>query len=191
MEPTDKEYVERYRRGDVVAMDLLVERYRRRLFGYILKMTSGQDDADEIFQDVWIKVIRKIDTYRHDNLYGWLVRIAHNVIIDRVRRRKPMLSLDHENEEGGSMKEMLANGDLNPSEELMASDLGRSIDCALQELSLEQREVFVMRSQGALSFKEIAAIQKTPLNTALARMHYAVRKLRSLLRDRYAELGAI
>ncbi len=191
MDMSDKEYLKQYIRGDVEAIEALVIKYRRPLFGYIINMTEGRDEADEIFQEVWLRVIKKIATYRHKNFFGWIVRIAHNVVIDRARRRKPVVSMDIENDNGGTMKDVLSNDDPGPEAELVASDLGNSISKAVTELPLEQREVFVMRSQSKLSFKEIAKIQKISINTALARMQYAMSKLRSLLKDQYAELEAI
>lgn len=191
MDMSDKDYLRLYMRGDLEAIEALVIKYRRPLFGYIINMTEGRDEADEIFQEVWLRVIKKIATYRHKNFFGWIVRIAHNVVIDRARRRKPVVSMDVENDNGGTMKDVLPNNDPGPEAELVASDLGESISKAVEGLPLEQREVFVMRSQSGLPFKEIAKIQKTSINTALARMQYAVSKLRSLLEDQYAELETI
>jgi len=191
MEVSDKECLTRYGHGDVDAIEVLVNRYRRPLFGYIINMTEGHDEADEIFQEVWLRVIKKVGAYKHKNFFGWLVRIAHNVVIDRVRRRKPVVSLDRESDSGSTMKDLLPNKNPGPGDELVASDLGRDISNAVATLPLEQREVFVMRSQSQLPFKEIARIQKISINTALARMQYALSKLKSLLRDQYTELEAI
>ena len=85
---SDGVLLDRYRRGgDAGSLEVLVDRYRRRLFGFILNMTEGRDDADEIFQEVWLKVIKKIDRYEHRKSFcGWLVRIARNVVIDRWQR---------------------------------------------------------------------------------------------------------
>ena len=101
MEKTDKELVIKYQNGQVAALSQLVEKYQRPLFGFILNMTEGKDDANEIFQEVWFKVIKKISLYKPKNFFGWLVRIAHNTIIDRARRKKPDASLDEEKEEAG------------------------------------------------------------------------------------------
>ncbi len=190
METPDRELIDRYRHGDVDALDSLIDRHQRMLFGYIVNMTGRRDGADDIFQEVWLKVIRKLDQYRDDNFGGWLVRIARNVAIDRIRRRKPELSLDQEDENGRGIARTLAADGALPSGELAARDLGVRIAAAVATLPVEQREVFVMRTQVDLSFKEIARLQGVSINTALARMQYALTKLRPLLRGDYEGLAA-
>ena len=188
MEESDKNLLTRYCHGEVDALERLVDKYRRSLFGFILNMTEGRDDADDIFQEVWLRVIRKLGTYRHKNFFGWLVRIAHNVIIDRSRRRKHEFTLDKGREEGESPDQLIRSDDRGPLAELQASDLGRHVAEAVAGLPAEQKEVFIMRVQTGLSFKEIARIQKVSVNTALARMHYTLAKLRSMLKQDYEEI---
>jgi len=184
----DMELIVRYKRGDVSALDVLVMRYRRQLFGYILNMSGNAGEADEVFQEVWLKVIRKIGFYRHKNFLGWLVRIAHNVIIDRSRRRKPNVSLDAESEDGGSLGAVLTAGGPAPADGIENRDLGRVISRAVAMLPADQREVFILRTEAEVSFKDIAKIQGVSINTALARMQYALAKLREPLRESYNEL---
>lgn len=189
MQPTDRSLLARYKRGDVDALETLVERYRRPLFGFILNMTEGREDADEIFQEVWFRAIRKMSSYRQRNFCGWLMRIAHNLVIDRARRRKPDRSLDEEHEEGGSLAGVLPSGERGPTENVQATDIGQAIVRAVETLPPEQKAVFVMRVKAELPFKEIAKIQGVSINTALARMQYALAKLRPLLRKDYENLG--
>jgi RNA polymerase sigma-70 factor (ECF subfamily) len=185
----DSELVARYRRGDVDALEVLVERYRRQLFSYILNMIGNTGEADEIFQEAWIKVIRKIGLYRHKNFFGWLVRITHNVIIDSIRRRKPNVSLDAEaGDDGGSLANILPDRGQTPSENSENRNLGSVIAEAVALLPDQQKEVFLLRTKTELPFKEIAQIQGTSINTALARMQYALAKLREPLRECYDEL---
>jgi RNA polymerase sigma-70 factor (ECF subfamily) len=186
----DTERIARYRAGDARALEELVEEYRRPLFAYLLRMSARRDEADEVFQEVWLRVIRNVGTYRHKNFFGWLLRIAHNLVIDRCRRRKPEVSLDEQSETSGrSLVETLPDGGMGPSGRMAAADVGRRIAAAVAALPLEQREVFLMRTETDLPFKEIAAIQGTSINTALGRMHYAVGRLRPLLRADYESLG--
>lgn len=185
----DRELVARYRRGDVAALETLVQRYKRQLFGYILNMTGNAGDADEIFQEAWLKVIRKIHLYRHKNFFGWLVRITHNVVIDKARRKKPNISLDAESDEGTSIGNMLADSGPSPRAGVGNEDLGQKIAEAVATLPDEQKEVFLLRTQAELPFKEIAKIQGTSINTALARMQYALTKLRVPLKECYDDLG--
>ena len=188
MDPTDRDLLARYRGGEAGALEVLVVRYRPTLFGFILNMTEGRDDADEIFQEVWLRAIRKLDGYRHKNFSGWLVRIARNIIIDRARRKKPVLSLDVEPEGGRPLVESIPGKPADPTKGLDASALGLRISGAVAALPEEQREVFLLRVKADLPFKEIARIQGVSINTALARMQYALSKLRPLLAGDYAEL---
>jgi len=189
MEHSDSDLLSRYRRGDVNALSELVEKYRRPLFAYMLGMTEKRGDVDELFQEVWLRVIRKLGGYRQRSFYGWLIRIAHNLIIDRARRCKPDYSLDAQTkDEGRPLAEKIPDGHADAAALAADGDLGKRIAAAVGELPMAQREVFLMRAHSGLSFKEIASIQKVSINTALARMQYALAKLRSLLRSEYREL---
>jgi RNA polymerase sigma-70 factor (ECF subfamily) len=184
----DTETIERYRQGDAEALNELVERYRRPLFGFILRMTEGHDDADEIFQEVWFRAIRNLNSYRDNRFFSWLFRIAHNLIIDRIRRRKPEVPIDDEDAADRLFFDQGSTA-ASPSKALADRELHRRIKAAVGELPLAQREVFLMRMEAELPFKDIADIQRTSINTALARMSYALDKLRKTLAEDYALLN--
>jgi RNA polymerase sigma-70 factor (ECF subfamily) len=130
-----------------------------------------------------------MNRYRQNHLLSWLFRIAHNLMIDRVRRRRPLCSLDVADADGrAAPAERLAAAGLGPDIQAGAHELGRRIEAAAARLPVEQREVFWLRMQADLSFKEIAKIQKCSVNTALARMHYALAKLRVELSIDYRDL---
>jgi RNA polymerase sigma-70 factor (ECF subfamily) len=186
---TDMELISRYRRGDDKAMEFLVEKYRRQLFGFILNMTRGAGEADDIFQEVWFKALKKIGTYTENNFPGWLIRIAHNIVIDRIRAQKPNLSMDMENEDGQSLGQTIAAPVQSPSRRLEAQEIRKKITQAVESLPPEQKEVFLMRVETDLPFKEISAIQGISINTALARMQYALAKLKAMLQEDYAAMG--
>jgi RNA polymerase sigma-70 factor (ECF subfamily) len=150
-------------------------------------MTEGRDEADEIFQEVWLRAIRNLDRFKAGNFPGWLVRIAHNLIVDRARKRRPEASLDAEDEDARPLHETVPAAGLEPSREAAATDLGRRIAAAVDALGREQKEVFLMRTQMGLTFKEIARVQKASINTVLARMHYALGKLRPVLATEYRD----
>jgi RNA polymerase sigma-70 factor (ECF subfamily) len=190
-EPNDLELIARYKKGDVAALDVLVRRYQRQLFGYIIKMSGNAADADEIFQATWFKVIKKIGSYRHKNFLGWLVRIAHNAVIDRSRRKKPNVSLDAETSEGGTLEAVLTDNGPAPHNRMENGDLAAAIADAVSGLPQKQKEVFLLRTEAELPFKEIAEIQKASINTVLARMQYALEKLRVDLKESYNELQRI
>ncbi len=189
MEQRDKEYLARYRDGDVGALGELVEQYRRPLFGFILKMTEGRDEAEDIFQEVWIRAIRHLDTFKERRLLSWLFRIAHNLIIDRARKRKPDESLQDADTDHMSKEEHMASLAPSPADEMEYAEMKTRIMTAVHQLPSDQKEVFLMRMEGDLSFKEIARIRKVSINTALARMRYALDKLKQELESDYAQLS--
>ncbi|MBN2301597.1 MAG: sigma-70 family RNA polymerase sigma factor [Lentisphaerae bacterium] len=188
MAETDNELIDRYRGGNVEALERLVDKHRRALFGYIMNMTRDKHEADEVFQDVWLKVIKKLDLYRERNFPGWLVRIARNTIIDRARRRKPAVSLNDIGGNGESLMGTISAPGQDPVQSAGMRELGNRIAAAVDSLPTDQKEVFLMRTQTGLAFKDIAKIQKTSINTTLARMQYAVARLKPLLEEEYAAL---
>lgn len=189
MQPQEREWLEQYRRGDLEALGRLVEQYRRPLFSFILKMTEGRGDPEEVFQETWIRAIRNLDRFDDQNLLGWLFRIAHNLIIDRARKSRPELQpAPRTGQTTTTWFDQVASSAIGPATVAAGRDLGHRIQAALEALPPEQREVFLLRMDGNLSFKEIAKLQGVSINTALARMHYAVRKLRALLKDEYEGL---
>lgn len=175
-----------YRRGKAEALAPLVEMYRRPLFGFILRMTEGRDDAEEIFQEVWFRAIKNLGHFRQARLLSWLFRIAHNLVIDRARKAKPQVDMTGRAEDPEtSWVHRIPAVQIGPAHELVDADLGRRIREAVQKLPLEQREVFLMRMEGDLPFRDIARIQQASINTVLARMQYALAKLRAALKDEY------
>ena len=170
-------------------MGKLVEHFRRPLFGFILKMTEGREDAEEVFQEVWFRVIRSLDSYREKRFISWLFRIAHNLIIDRARKARPMFD-PHPVEPGqpDDIETRIPSTGISPALQVEGRDLGRRIAAAVSLLPQEQKEVFLMRMEGDLPFKEIAKIQGTSINTALARMQYALAKLKDELKTDYRDI---
>lgn len=192
MEHDDATCLAAYRRGDPEALGRLVEKYKQPLFGFLARFASHPGEADEWFQETWIRAIRRMGAFRHDNLPGWLFRIAHNLVRDHFRRKKPDCFLDAPASDGGGpLVDRLAAAGLSPAAEAAGRDLGRRIETAAARLPLEQREVFWLRMQADLPFKEIARIQRCSINTALGRMQYALEKLRAELAPEYRELKEI
>jgi RNA polymerase sigma-70 factor (ECF subfamily) len=185
VEDSDEDLLDRYKSGETDALTLLVERYRRQLFSFILRMSSSAADADEIFQEVWLRVIRKAGSYRRDCFRGWVYRIAHNLLIDHSRRRKMTVvpTMPGDDMPQGLWVDRIPARERSPSDAAQGNEMQVVIGQALSQLSAEQREVFLMRVEGDISFREIARVQGVPINTALARMHYAVCRLRKLLHE--------
>lgn len=186
-EATDEGLIARYNRGELAALDQLVERYRRPLHSFIWRMTGGGVDTDGIFQDTWVRVIMKSADFRQDRFKGWIFRIAHNLVIDWSRKQKKQVSLDAPlaaGDEGDlTLGHTLESGDPTPDRRADATETGRAIQRAVKRLPAEQREVFTLRMEASLTFKEIAEVQKVSINTALSRMQYALASLRKTLQD--------
>jgi RNA polymerase sigma-70 factor (ECF subfamily) len=188
MEKTDDELLAAYRAGDPEALGELVERYKKPLYSFILRMTGPDGDPDEIFQEVWLRAIKNMHRYKHNRFLSWMFRITRNLIIDRSRRKTPDCSL--QDPLGGSeftLEQHLSDEAPDPADMAGGRMLGQRIEAAAERLPLKQREVFWLRMQAQLSFKEIARIQKCSINTALARMQYALQKMREELDEVYDE----
>lgn len=179
---SDDSLIDRYRvGGDVAALDLLVQRHATMLTRYLGSLLGSPADVDDAFQAVWFKIVQRPEAYRRNNFKGWLLRVAHNVAIDMYRRRRADISLDAENEGGTTLADILISPGSGPQEAAATSGVLALVAGLVQQLPEAQREVFLMRVAGEMSFKEIAETLGVPLNTALGRMHYAVTRLRAAL----------
>lgn len=185
MDDAEKALLASYRAGDTEALAGLVERYRKPLFGFIHGLVGRGGDPEGVFQETWIRTLRALDRFRDDNLLGWLFRTARNLVIDQSRRDRFRVDPTGPGEEKTDWADRVAGSGLNPAETVAGRDLGERIRAAVDALPVEQRQVFVMRMQADMTFREIAEALGIPLNTALGRMHYAVGKLRNALREEY------
>lgn len=191
MDTSDIACIKSYLDGNANALEPLIEKYKRPLYSFILKMTEGREDSEEIFQETWFRALKNIHKFKHKNFLNWLFRIAHNLVIDRARRSRKNISMQSSlgGEDGeNTLEDHMAAAGISPAEEAGGNALGDQIQRAVETLSEEQKEVFLLRMYGNVSFKEIAKIQKCSINTCLARMQYALHKLRSILKEQYEEL---
>ena len=182
---SDAELLFAFRKGDAAALDTLVGRYQGQLHGYLRAMTGSAADADDLFQETWLRVVRNPGSFRGGAFNAWLWRITRNLLIDRLRRRKPMVSLDDTTDEGTAYSELTPGTGPEPGANAEAAELGRLIAAAVKRLPADQRDVFLLRTQAGLSFVEIARLRRVPVNTALGRMHYAIQRLRHDLDGAY------
>lgn len=176
---TDQELIRSYLGGNAQAFDLLYERYRQPLYGYLQNLLRGEKaNADDIFQRTWLKAIDNLHRYENrEKFSAWLMRIAYNQTIDlfRAGKRRAESEFDEKFEAILPAAESFA-----PDSNIQNRELADAIQEAIQTLSPEIRAVFLMRCEN-ISFKEIAVIQKCSINTCLARMQYALKKLRTQL----------
>jgi len=191
MDKSDIDCINSYLGGDANALEPLVEKYKRPLYAFILKMTEGREDTEEVFQETWFRALKNIHKFKHKNFLNWLFRIAHNLVIDRARRNSRNISMQSSapgTDGESTLEDRLPAPGITPAEEVGGNSLGLRISAAVDTLSADQKEVFLLRMYGNVSFKEIAKIQKCSINTCLARMQYALTKLRSILKEEYEEL---
>jgi len=184
----DHELIRQYLDGDAVAFDCLYNRYRRPLYAYLNRLLPGQTAlADDLFQKTWLRMLDAFPRYREQERFiAWMFRIAHNLAMDEFRAGTGVA----ESVCPDDLAELPAAGAEAPWTNLAHEELADLVDRAVAELAPEQREVFMLRQQD-LSFKDIARVQNTGINTVLGRMHYAVSRLRQLLGQSYRELKSI
>ncbi len=179
---SDAELLKAYTKGDTQAFDLLVARYQQALFSWFLGMTGNRTDAEDLFQEVWVRILRHADGFNDVSFRAWMWQIARNLLIDFRRKKKPDFSLDATDDtDDQPMIDQLVSPSVGPAEGLEWSDAAKLALQAVHQLPAVQREVFLMRVEGNLSFNEIAETLGIPLNTALGRMHDATSKLKKIL----------
>lgn len=169
-------------RRDPAAFRALVERHQGRLYGFLIRL-AGRERADDLFQEVWLKVLKNSSRYEaRGKAVSWLFKIAHNAAFDDFSRQKREFSRLRQD---GDFEGFIDQSP-GPAAELEQDESRRRVDAAIGGLPMEQREVFLMREYGRMPFKEIAASLGIPLGTALSRMDYALEKLRVALEERRA-----
>lgn len=170
------------RRGDVESFSAFVVLHAGWLKAYLRGLVSSEVEADDAFQDVWVKVIKSCGSYRGGSVRAYLTRVARSAVIDRFRRTgQPAVSLDAENDAGETLGNTLADAAPTADTAFETRSTGEDVRRAVRTLPPNQREVVMMRVEGELSFREIAEILGVPLGTALTWMHVATRRLRELL----------
>jgi RNA polymerase sigma-70 factor (ECF subfamily) len=172
-QPEDSALLLRYRDGDVAAFEILYRRHNDALYRYLLRLCRHRDNADDIFQEVWGKIIKAADRYRPTAKFTtFLYRVAHNCFIDYLRRNKR-----HQHEDKHEPDQQADQGD--SPEMLVELSLARErLQRALCELPDEQRDVFLLHEEAGLDLDEVALITGSNRETTKSRLRYAVKKLR-------------
>lgn len=183
---SDQVLLNRYLTGNRSAISQLIERHSRRVKDYIRMMVKDTDAADDIFQETFIKAVRVIDDGRYtDNgkFLSWILRIAHNQVIDYFRAQKQNKQVN-EAESGYDMLGSLRLSERNIEDALICEQIEADVRRLVELLPDEQREVVMMRYYSEMSFKEIAEQTGVSINTALGRMRYALINLRKMIREK-------
>lgn len=182
---TDEALVASYAEGSNEAFDILLNRYRSKVFSYIFHIVKNQDVADDIFQETFVKIIMTIKQGRYvetGKFSAWVTRIARNLVIDYFRQEKSenLVSIDNDD------VDILNRRDLSDStieDNMVQTQICNDIRRLIHSLPDSQRNVIEMRFYQNMSFKEIADATNVSINTALGRMRYALMHIRKLAKE--------
>ncbi len=182
---SDYELVLEFVNGRDSSIEVLIRRHQKRVYSYILLIVKKQDVAEDIFQETFIKVIKSLKEGRYvDNnrFSSWVMRIAHNLIIDHFRREKQAKMLSKDAFEVDILNHPKYS-DKTIEEEIVFEQILADVRTLIDQLPDDQREVVLLRHYADLSFKEIAEQTNVSINTALGRMRYALINMRKIMED--------
>lgn len=183
---SDQVLLNNYLSGDRNAISRFIERHSRRVRDYINMMVKDRDVAEDIFQETFIKAVRVIDEGRYtDNgkFLSWILRIAHNQVIDHFRAQRQSKAVT-ESEAGYDVLGTLRFAERTVEDSMVSDQIERDVRALVELLPAEQREVVMLRYFSGLSFKDIAEQTEVSINTALGRMRYALINLRRMIKEK-------
>lgn len=178
----DSELVRDYISGDEKSLETLINRHNQRITSFIYSKVLDRDIAEDIFQDTFIKVIKtlKKGSYSEEGKFlPWVMRIAHNLIIDHFRKNKRMPKF--EGGEDFNIFSVIGDDKLNAEKQIIKDQIDSDLQHLIEELPEDQKEVLLMRIYRDMSFKEISENTGVSINTALGRMRYALINLRKII----------
>jgi len=182
---SDQELIKRFKEGDNIAIERLINKYKNKVYTYILLIVKEEHLAEDVFQDTFIKVIKSLHEgkYKDDGKFiSWVTRIAHNLIIDHFRKEKQLNATSND----AYQKDIFNSqkfSDINIEDHLVNDQIHQDVRKLIDKLPHDQKQVVLMRHYIGLSFKEIAEQTDVSINTALGRMRYALINLRKLIEE--------
>ena len=182
---SDAVLVSNYISGNENALATLIERHKQRIYSFIYSKVFDRDVSEDIFQDTFIKVIRTLKSGKYNEegkFLPWVMRIAHNLIIDHFRKNKRMPKF--EGSDDFNIFSVIGDDKLNAEKQLIKDQIDSDLTLLIEELPEDQKEVLLMRIYKDMSFKEISENTGVSINTALGRMRYALINLRKII-DRH------
>ena len=188
--PSDQELITRYLTGNESSLEIIINRHKDRVFSYILMVVKSPAVADDLFQDTFIKVINtlKSGTYKEEGKFiHWVMRIAHNLVIDYFRKKKRLPI--KENSDERDIFELLNMKTESIEDILIMDQIHKDLRILVDYLPDEQKEVLLMRHYIGMSFKDIAEETDVSINTALGRMRYAILNIRRLVAENNISLS--
>jgi RNA polymerase sigma-70 factor (ECF subfamily) len=190
---TDEMLVDLYAQGNNSAFDVLLNRYRQSIHSYIFYIVRNHDVTEDIFQETFLKVIMTIKQGRYtDNgkFKAWIMRIAHNLVIDNFRQERNENTISNDEVEIDLLNDMKLC-DSNVEDHMVREQVYSDVKKLVEHLPDNQREVLEMRYYQDMSFKEIADITGVSINTALGRMRYAILNMRRMADENNIELSLV
>ncbi len=186
---SEKELVQAYIDGNELAIEQLIIRFKSRVYTYIICKVRNEALAEDVFQDTFIKVINTIKKGKYNDegkFLPWVMRIAHNLIIDHYRKstRMPMIK----GKDDFDIFDIISSPDNNVQEDLEKEQVLSDVKALVKFLPADQREVLMMRLYYDMSFKEISQTTNVSINTALGRMRYALINLRKMAEEKNLSL---
>lgn len=178
----DAVLVRQYLLGDEKGLEILITRHKQRIYSFIFSKVMDRDITEDIFQDTFIKVIRTLRKGKYNEegkFLPWVMRIAHNLVIDHFRRNKRMPKFQSRND--FDIFDVISDGEESKEYEMITSQVHEDVRRLVEELPNDQKEVLIMRIFKEMSFKEIAQSTGVSINTALGRMRYALINLRKII----------
>ena len=182
---TDYELIQRFINGEQSCFDEIINRHKNKVFAYISLYIRDQALVEDIFQDTFLKVIQSVKSgkyYDNGKFLSWVMRIAHNLIIDHFRRIKQMNTTSNDDYESDIFNSKKFSDD-NVEDILIKRQIQKDVRMLIGQLPDDQKEVVILRHYAGLSFKEIADITEVSINTALGRMRYALINLRKIMEE--------
>jgi RNA polymerase sigma factor (sigma-70 family) len=187
---SDYELIQRFIKGEQSCFEQLIHRHKNKVFAYISLYIRDQALAEDLFQDTFMKVIQSVRTGKYqDNgkFISWVMRIAHNLIIDHFRRIKQMNTVSNDNYESDLFNSKKF-ADSTVEDDMIKRQIQKDIRKMISQLPDDQREVVILRHYAGLSFKEIADLTEVSINTALGRMRYALINMRKIMVEKKISL---
>ena len=182
---TEAQLIRSYIDGNENALATLIERHKHKIFGFIISKIQDRNLAEDIFQDTFIKVIRTLKRGKYNEegkFLPWVMRIAHNLVIDHFRKNNRMPKFDTKSD--FDIFSVIRDEDLNIESSIIKGQIESDVKALIYELPDDQREVLEMRIYKEYSFKEIAYKTNVSINTALGRMRYALINMRKIIDER-------
>jgi len=186
---TDSELISRYINGEETVLETLINRHRDKIFGFIYSKVRNQELTEDLFQDTLFKIVRTLKKGKYieeGKFLSWVIRIAHNIIIDYYRKKNKMKNV-YESEDF-SLFDILHDNSLDAEGEMIRQQMIQKIRILIETLPSEQKEVLKMRMYEELSFQEIADATGVSINTALGRMRYALINIRKTIEEKGIQL---